>query len=176
MPSRSGALGCACTTAEARGAPVGHLRGHGCCLGVTHVSSCNNKNMSVQALQKIVWLLKSSRIVEPSTFVKVSMRLIPAAIPFEKVDNCCWMYSKNAFDLGAHLPIFLISTSSCRANLRAHTHPDLRECVSILSIRIPLSSYFRQFAANLMVKMTWLLVAKHLSCFTKVGAQESISV
>ena len=86
-----------------------------------------------QTPQNIVWCRRSSRSVDPSMFVKVSMRLILAAIPFENVDSCCWMYSKNALLLGFQHPSFLIITTWYPANLRVHAPPDRNKCVSILN-------------------------------------------
>ena len=79
----------------------------------------------------------SSAVVVPSRFENRAIRLMAVAMPAENVLSCCWMYSKNAWEFGAHRPIFFISVSPYPASLRAHAPPDLRECVSVLEIGMP---------------------------------------
>ena len=80
---------------------------------------------------------RSSFVVVPSMFVNMGTARIAADIPAEKVDSCCWMYSINDVEFGAHRPIFWMSMSLYPACLRAQAPPDRSECVSMRSMGIP---------------------------------------
>ena len=84
--------------------------------------------------------------------------LIAVDILAENIDSCCWIYSINACDFGAHWPIFISSLSLNHVNASVHARLDQSKCVSMRCSGIPLSGYFKSFAAKLTAYLMLLSV------------------
>ena len=63
-------------------------------------------------------------ISDSSMFVNIAILLILVSIPIYDPNSCCWFYSRETFNDGNHLPIFLILSSSNPTSFIAHAPPD----------------------------------------------------